>query len=180
MLRLSYPTETVLSNKITRNIIVLSFKDIPWKPLRRRPTSVSSCSSCRRRPTYLIRPVYKLRHCAFLLLWTSSPTTATGPPDFDLCTKQSLRYVIQESRKSCTGQNCHSYFYLYVVPWWRNRLVSVLFDLHKTGWLFHGLRPHTWKNWMTSLPHASFSTLMDTNRRLALYGVLCTACPHGV
>ena len=29
MLRLSYPTETVLSNKITRNIIVLSFKDIP-------------------------------------------------------------------------------------------------------------------------------------------------------
>ena len=37
MLRLSYPTETVLSNKITRNRIVLSFKDSPRKPLGRRP-----------------------------------------------------------------------------------------------------------------------------------------------
>ena len=38
MQRLSYPTKTVLSNKITRNIIVLSFKDSPRKPLgRRRP-----------------------------------------------------------------------------------------------------------------------------------------------
>ena len=35
MQRLSYPTETV--NKITGNIIVLSFKDSPRKPLRRRP-----------------------------------------------------------------------------------------------------------------------------------------------
>ena len=34
---LSHPTETVLSNKITRNGIVLSFKDSPSKPLRRRP-----------------------------------------------------------------------------------------------------------------------------------------------
>ena len=32
MQRLSYPTETVLSNKITRNRIVLSFKDSPKKP----------------------------------------------------------------------------------------------------------------------------------------------------
>ena len=37
MLRLSYPTETVLSNKITRNRIVISFKDSPRKPLGRRP-----------------------------------------------------------------------------------------------------------------------------------------------
>ena len=37
MQRLSYPTETVLSNKITRNIIVLSFKDSPRQPLRRQP-----------------------------------------------------------------------------------------------------------------------------------------------
>ena len=38
MQRLSYPTETtVLSNKITRNRIVLSFKDSPRKPLGRRP-----------------------------------------------------------------------------------------------------------------------------------------------
>ena len=37
MQRLSYPTETVLSNKITRNRIVLSFRDSPRKPLRRRP-----------------------------------------------------------------------------------------------------------------------------------------------
>ena len=37
ILRLSYPTETVLSNKITRNRIVLSFKDSPRKALGRRP-----------------------------------------------------------------------------------------------------------------------------------------------
>ena len=37
MQRLSYVTETVLSNKITRNRIVLSFKDSPRKPLGRRP-----------------------------------------------------------------------------------------------------------------------------------------------
>ena len=35
--RLSYPTETVLSIKITRHIIVQSFKDSPRKPFRRRP-----------------------------------------------------------------------------------------------------------------------------------------------
>ena len=37
MLRLSYPTETVLSSKITRNRIVLPFKVSPRKPLGRRP-----------------------------------------------------------------------------------------------------------------------------------------------
>ena len=37
MQRLSYPTETVSSTKIPRNRIVLSFKDSPRKPLRRRP-----------------------------------------------------------------------------------------------------------------------------------------------
>ena len=37
MQRLSYPSEPVLSIKITRNIIVLSFKDSPRKPLGRRP-----------------------------------------------------------------------------------------------------------------------------------------------
>ena len=42
MQRLSYPTETVLSNKMTRNRIVLSFKDSPRKPLGRRPL-VRSC-----------------------------------------------------------------------------------------------------------------------------------------
>ena len=36
MQRLSYPTDTVLSNKITRNRIVLSFKDSARKPLGRR------------------------------------------------------------------------------------------------------------------------------------------------
>ena len=34
----AYLTETVLSNKITRNRIVLSFKDSPRKPLGRRPS----------------------------------------------------------------------------------------------------------------------------------------------
>ena len=38
MQRLSYPTETVLSNKITRKRIVLSFKDSPRKSLGRRPS----------------------------------------------------------------------------------------------------------------------------------------------
>ena len=37
MQTLSSPIETVLSNKITRNIIVQSFKGSPRKPLRRRP-----------------------------------------------------------------------------------------------------------------------------------------------
>ena len=37
MQRLPYPTETVLSNKITEHRIVLSFKDSPRKPLGRRP-----------------------------------------------------------------------------------------------------------------------------------------------
>ena len=37
MQRLSYRTETVSSNKITRNRIVLSFKDSPRKPLGRPP-----------------------------------------------------------------------------------------------------------------------------------------------
>ena len=36
MQRLSYPTETVLTNKITRNRTVLSFKDRPREPLLRR------------------------------------------------------------------------------------------------------------------------------------------------
>ena len=35
--RLSYPAETVLSNKMSKNGIVLSFKDSPRIPLRRRP-----------------------------------------------------------------------------------------------------------------------------------------------
>ena len=34
---LFYPSETVLSKKITRKRMVLSFKDSPWKPLERRP-----------------------------------------------------------------------------------------------------------------------------------------------
>ena len=37
MQRLSHPTDTVLSNEINRNRIVLSFQDSPRKPLRRRP-----------------------------------------------------------------------------------------------------------------------------------------------
>ena len=36
MQRLSYTTETVLSNMVARKRIVLSFKDSPRKPLRRR------------------------------------------------------------------------------------------------------------------------------------------------
>ena len=38
MQRLSYPSETLLSNIIKRNIIVLSFKYYPRKPLGRRPS----------------------------------------------------------------------------------------------------------------------------------------------
>ena len=44
MERLSHPTETVLSNKIIREIIVLSFKDSPRKPLGRRPIDDDKCS----------------------------------------------------------------------------------------------------------------------------------------
>ena len=42
MLRLSFPTETVLSNTITRNRIVPSFKDSPRKPLGRRTITQTS------------------------------------------------------------------------------------------------------------------------------------------
>merc|ERR1712127_872135 len=45
MQRLSYPTETVLSNKITRNRIDLSFKDSPRKPLGRRPIVILTLPS---------------------------------------------------------------------------------------------------------------------------------------
>ena len=44
MQRRSYPNETVLYNKITRNRIVLSFKASPRKPLRRRPEESNSTS----------------------------------------------------------------------------------------------------------------------------------------
>ena len=40
--RLSYLTETVLSNKITRNRIVPSFKNSPREPLGRRPTTAEN------------------------------------------------------------------------------------------------------------------------------------------
>ena len=44
MERLSYPTETVLSDKISRSRIVLSCKDSPRKPLGRRSREKSvSC-----------------------------------------------------------------------------------------------------------------------------------------
>ena len=42
MQRMSYLTETVLPSKITRNILVLSFKDSPRKPLGRRPKGCSA------------------------------------------------------------------------------------------------------------------------------------------
>ena len=41
MQRQSHLTETVLSNKMNRTIIVLSFKDSPRIPLRRRPYVLS-------------------------------------------------------------------------------------------------------------------------------------------
>ena len=44
MQRLSYPTETVFSNKIPRNIIVLSFKDSPRKPHRWSEYHHPSCT----------------------------------------------------------------------------------------------------------------------------------------
>ena len=39
---LSCPIETIISNKTTRNRIVLSFQDSPRKPLRRRPRKLFS------------------------------------------------------------------------------------------------------------------------------------------
>ena len=44
MQRLSYPTETVLSKEVTRNRIVLSFKDSPRKPLGQRPTITAAAA----------------------------------------------------------------------------------------------------------------------------------------
>ena len=45
MQRLSYPTETVLSNTMASNRIVLSFKDSAGIPLRRRPSGATSAAS---------------------------------------------------------------------------------------------------------------------------------------
>ena len=42
MQRLSYLTETLLSYKTNKNRIVLSFKDSPGKPIRRRPNNLAS------------------------------------------------------------------------------------------------------------------------------------------
>ena len=53
MQRQSYRTETVLSNKITRKTIVLSFEDSPRKPLRRRPSHLFITSTCHQ-PTLLV------------------------------------------------------------------------------------------------------------------------------
>ena len=44
--RLSYLTETVLTNEITRNRIVLSFNDSLRKPLRRRPSETDCVFPC--------------------------------------------------------------------------------------------------------------------------------------
>ena len=49
MQRLSYPTEAVLSKKIARNRLVLSFKDCPRKPLGRRPIVTCVCQFSARR-----------------------------------------------------------------------------------------------------------------------------------
>ena len=49
MQRLSHLTETFLSKKITRNRIVLSFKDSFRKPLRRRPDKNLMCCSFKRK-----------------------------------------------------------------------------------------------------------------------------------
>ena len=51
MQRLSYPTETVLSKKIARNIIVPSFKVSPRKPLRRRPVDVDVAAAASIHPS---------------------------------------------------------------------------------------------------------------------------------
>ena len=63
MQRLSYPTETVSSNKITQNIIFPSFKNSPRKPLGRRETyhdfnilrcELNVCSEVRAGPTVVL------------------------------------------------------------------------------------------------------------------------------
>ena len=51
MQRLYYPTETVLSIKIARNIKVLSFKDSPGKPLRWRPSAAGDAIAAVRLPS---------------------------------------------------------------------------------------------------------------------------------
>ena len=68
--RLSYPTETVLSNKITRNRRALSCKESPRKPFRRRPPLKSKSS---RRPLSL--PSFSS--------WISRPNAGTHSRDGD-------------------------------------------------------------------------------------------------
>ena len=53
MQRLSYLTETVLSNKIAKNTIVLSFKDSPRKPFGSQPPHYAEYVWGRRPPPFL-------------------------------------------------------------------------------------------------------------------------------
>ena len=86
MQRLSYPTETVLSNNITRNIIFLSCKDSPRKPLRRRPSTPHSSSvhSFAFRLQYVHRSDTTVKlYCSFRgTLHYSRPKVEIGSFDF--------------------------------------------------------------------------------------------------
>ena len=75
---LSYVTETVLSNKITRNRIVQSFKESPQKRLRRRPHAVR-CLCCPGRASFL--------RVSALVSFLSTPPP---PPSFSTCNYSSF------------------------------------------------------------------------------------------
>ena len=69
--RLSYPTETVLSNKITSNRMLLSFKDSPRKPLRRRPYATMHGVFLKR---HLLVAVWRAQFCP-----TARPSSPPPP-----------------------------------------------------------------------------------------------------
>ena len=78
---LSYPAETVLSTKITRNRIVPSFKDSPRKPLGRLPNVriVSHCSENQE----VVQVVWIRIHPG--IVWTSRWCRVPGARDSGHC-----------------------------------------------------------------------------------------------
>ena len=121
MLRLSYPTEAVLSKTFTRNRIVLSLKDNPRKYLRRRPRTErgrpikrSACNfnlitmvawrTTRRRTQTLARPFAKC--CRMFCKYVRPGCKVHGfPKNMDFTSRPTLHQVYNSLEMILIGTN---------------------------------------------------------------------------
>ena len=124
MHRLSYPTETVESNKIARYRIVLSFKDSPRKPLRRRPKVENHAPFCDHKSSII------------LVAWFSVLSACT------CFIRQEIRskfHTIFRIWRKCYQNDipCHTLppmtFLRNLAPW-RNVSVEALEQQQQTSW----------------------------------------------